>query len=217
MEIRVLLVDDHQMLREGLRALLQAQAGIEIVGEADNGRIGVALAKKFQPDVVVMDIGMSDLNGIEASRQITARESGVKVLGLSMHSHWRFVTQMLQAGASGYLLKDSASEELHHAIETVCSGHVYLSPAVADDIIKHYLQLLDHSEPTGPIALTAREREVVQLPAEGSSSKQIGGLLHVSVKTVDVHRKNALDKLDLESIAELTKYAIREGLTSLDD
>ena len=216
MPTTVLISDDHRILREGLRTLLENQPGIAVVGEADNGRTTVGLAKELRPDVVIMDVAMPGLNGIEATRQIIAEAPGVKVLGLSMHSDRRFVGQMLRAGASGYLLKDSAFEELTVAIQAVARNQTFLGPGVTGVIVSDYVHHFSATKTAGALVLTPREREVLQLLAEGKTSREIAGLFHVSVKTVETHRKNLMDKLDLHSVAELTKYAVREGLTSLE-
>ena len=215
MAIRVLIADDHQIMRDGLCNLLEKEGDLEVVGNADNGRTAVHLAETMSPDIVVMDIGMPDLNGIEATRQIQARKPDVKVIALSMHADRRFVIGMLRAGATGYLLKDSAFEELTHAIRTVQSGHRYLSPVIADVVIHEYLSQVDEPSSSLSSELTPREREVLQLLAEGHSTKDIADALHVSRKTIETHRAQIMEKLDLHSIAELTKYAIREGLTAL--
>ena len=215
MAIRVLIADDHQIMRDGLCNLLEKEGDLEVVGNADNGRTAVHLAETMSPDIVVMDIGMPDLNGIEATRQIHAQTPDVKVIALSMHADRRFVIGMLRAGATGYLLKDSAFEELTHAIRTVQSGHRYLSPVIADVVIHEYLSQVDEPSSSLSSELTPREREVLQLLAEGHSTKDIADALHVSRKTIETHRAQIMEKLDLHSIAELTKYAIREGLTAL--
>ena len=216
MSTRIILADDHGIMREGLRALLEKQPGIEVIAEAENGRTTVELSRELKPDVVIIDIAMPDLNGIEATRQIVAESPGVKVIALSMHSDRKFVREMLSAGASGYMLKDSAFEELDKAISTVNDNQTYLSPGIADTVVKDYLGKIVTDNSAASIALTNREREVLQLFAEGKTTKQIASLLFVSIKTIETHRKQIMDKLGLNSIAELTKYAIREGLTSLE-
>lgn len=217
MSIRILLADDHGIIREGLRALLAKQNGMEVVAEADNGRSAVQLAKKLHPTVAVIDVSMPDLNGFEATRQIVASVPGVKVLALSMHSDKRYVSEMLKAGASGYLLKDCAFEEVSHAIAAVLRGEVYLSPRIVGVVIEDYLNQSAGQETAPDAALSAREREVLQLIAEGRSTKQIAVSLNVSPKTIETHRHQIMEKLDMHSVAELTKYAIRQGLTSLDE
>jgi len=216
MAIRILLADDHKIVRDGLRSLLQAEADLEVVGEAANGREAVRLAQELSPDVVVMDVGMPDLNGIEATRYIAGGPSGAKVIALSMHSDRRFVEGMLAAGATGYLLKDSAFEELARAIRAVAAGRTYLCPSVAGVVVQALVRASHAAQPARSPVLTPREREVLQLLAEGKSTKQIAGTLGVSVKTVETHRSRIMDKLDVHSVPELTKYAIREGLTSLE-
>jgi two-component system response regulator NreC len=214
MGIRILLADDHKIVRQGLRTLLEKEPDMAVVAEAENGRASVRLARELSPQVVIMDVGMPDLNGIEATRQLLAESPKIKVIALSMHSDRRFVVNMLKAGASGYLLKDSAFEELANAIRVVMANKTYLSPGVSDIVIKDYVQGPKPDNSAFSI-LTAREREVLQLMAEGKSTKQIADRLHVSVKTVETHRQQIMSKLDMHSVAELTKYAIREGLSSL--
>lgn len=213
---RVLLADDHKILRQGLRTLLEQENDIQVVGEAENGRSSVKLAGELAPDVVIMDVAMPDLNGIDATRRITEAEPNARVLALSMHSDGRYVRGMLQAGARGYILKDCAAEELTRAIRTVMANQVYVSPGVTGTIVNDYVRQLSSSDAGEPATLSRREREVLQLLAEGGSTAQIADRLHLSVKTVETHRKRIMDKLDLRSIAELTKYAIREGITALD-
>lgn len=211
---RVLLADDHKILRQGLRTLLEQEKDIQVVGEADNGRLSVELTGELAPDVVIMDVAMPDLNGIDATRRITKADPRTRVLALSMHSDGRYVRGMLQAGARGYILKDCAAEELTHAIRTVMAGQVYVSPGVTGTIINDYVRQLTAADE--PATLTRREREVLQLLAEGGSTANIAAGLHLSVKTIETHRKRIMDKLGLRSIAELTKYAIREGITTVD-
>jgi DNA-binding NarL/FixJ family response regulator len=214
--MRILLADDHKIMREGLRTLIEKQPDMKVVAEAENGRTAVQLAQKLFPEVVVMDIGMPDLNGIEATRQILANNPKVKVIALSMHSAKRFVVEMLKAGSSGYLLKDCAFEELTLAIRTVIANKVYVSPGITDMMIKDYVYNLSKTEFSVTSILTPREREVLQLLAEGKTTKQIALSLNVSVKTIETYRQQLMHKLNLHSVAELTKYAIREGITSLE-
>lgn len=214
MKTRLVIADDHKIVRDGLVALVHTVPSLEVVGEAESGRAALEQARQLRPDVVVMDIAMPDLNGVDATRQILAEVSDVRVVALSMHSDRRYVTGMLEAGASGYLVKDSAFEELARCVETVMQGRTYLSPRIAGIVVDDYVQRLSPEERSQ--TLSPREREVLQLLAEGWSTKQVAGRLNVSVKTIESHRKRIMDKLDLHSIAELTKYAIREGLTALE-
>ena len=215
MATRIVLADDHKIIRDGLRSLLDQQSDIEVVSEAGDGRTAIERVRTLAPDVVVMDIGMPGLNGIEATRRIVAESPGVKVIGLSIHSDKRFVAGLLSAGASGYLPKDCAFEELAQAVRTVAANQVYLSPTITGMVVKDYVQHLSTTDSSDLIALTNREREVLQLLAEGMTTKQIALQLSMSTKTVETHRQHLMQKLDLHSIAELTKYAIRTGLTSL--
>jgi DNA-binding NarL/FixJ family response regulator len=214
MSIKILLADDHRILREGLAALLEKDPGLKVVGEADNGRATVRLARELSPDVVIMDISMPDLNGIEATRQLLAENPGVRVIGLSMHADLHFVRGMLKAGASGYLLKHAAARELLRAIRLAMNHRVYLSPEVAAVLVEDYR--LAAPEASAFAVLTPREREVLQLLAEGKSPRGIAQALHLSVKTVEAHRRQIMDKLGFASLADLIKYALREGLTSLE-
>ena len=210
----ILIADDHRLLREGLRALLERD-GFRVIGEADNGRSAVRLAKQLQPDIVITDIAMPDLNGVEATRQICVEAPRSKVLALSMHTESRFVLGILEAGASGYLLKDAAFEELTLAIKAVLKGQVYLRPAISGVVLSQSLARFNPNARSDRVQLSKREQEVLQLIAEGQSTKKIAATLHVSVKTVETHRKQIMDKLDIHSVAELTKYAVREGVTFL--
>ena len=217
MSIRVLIADDHKIMLAGLRSLLEKQADIEVVGAAENGRKAVQMAQEKNPDVVVMDVSMPDLNGIEATKQIIESLPETKVVALSMHSDKRFVMGMLRAGASGYLMKDCASQELANAIFQVAGGKKYLSPEITGVVIDDFLLGGSSEEVTTAASpLSPREREVLQLIAEGWSTKQIASHLYVSVKTIETHRRQIMRKLDLHAIADLTKYAIREGLTSIE-
>jgi DNA-binding NarL/FixJ family response regulator len=213
MSIRVLLVDDHQLFLAGMRALLKTQPDLEIVEEVSDGRSAVKASRDAAPDVVLMDLAMPDLNGVEATRQICASQAGVKVLCLSMHAEPQFVQAALGAGAAGYLLKDCALEELICAIRVVDAGQAYLSPGVTGPVLESYRA--DRSGDGSAFALlTEREREVLQLIAEGHPTREIAELLFLSVKTVATHREHLMQKLDIHSVAGLTKYAILEGLTS---
>lgn len=212
---RVVLADDHEMLRAGLRSLLAKERDLEVVGEASDGRQAVELVTQHAPDLAILDIGMPNLNGIEATRQIRATVPKTKVIALSMHAGAQYVSRMLEAGASGYVLKDSAYEELVQAIKAVVSGNVYLGKGIAGVVVDDYVRRIGATPEIEATKLTAREREIAQLIAEGRSTKEIAGQLHVSVKTVETHRQHIMEKLNIDSIAELTKYAVREGLTEL--
>ncbi len=216
MATKILLADDHKIVRDGLRMLFENETGLEVVGEAGNGWETLKLAQKLNPDVVIMDITMPGLNGIDATQRITNELPGVKVIALSMHSDRRFVSGMLEAGASGYLLKDCAIEELAAAVRAVSLNQTYLSPRIADIVVKNYINKAGRNKSELFPSLTNREREILQLLAEGRSARQIAGFLHVSIKTVETHRRNIMFKLDLGSTAELIKYAINEGLIVLE-
>jgi DNA-binding NarL/FixJ family response regulator len=213
--LNVLIADDHRIFRQGLRALLEKEHDLRVVAEADNGRDAIEAIENNSLDLAIMDVAMPGLNGIEATRKILSQKPGLRVIGLSMHTDRRFVSEMLKAGAVGFVSKDSAFEELVQAIRTVLSGKVYLSPVAAGVVVDDYLRRSGPGETTAFSALTAREREVLQLMAEGRNTKQIAMDLHVSIKTVETHRRQVMEKLELFSVAELTKYAIREGLTTL--
>ena len=217
MTVKIVLADDHQIVRHGLRSLLAAEPDMKVVAEADNGRDVLRKVQDSDPDVVIMDISMPGLNGIEATRQIMAECPGVRVIALSMHSDSLFVLNMLKAGASGYLLKDCALEELVKAIRCVVGQKTYLSPGISDVVIKDFVSGWTSTSTSAFSVLTAREREVLQLMAEGKTTNQIADALCVSVKTVESHRKQIMNKSGIHSVAELTKYAIRQGLTSLED
>ncbi|MCX5889798.1 MAG: response regulator transcription factor [Deltaproteobacteria bacterium] len=217
MTIKIILADDHQIVRQGLRTLLAAEPDMKVVGEADNGRKTLGLAHELAPDVIIMDISMPDLNGIDATRQIMQKSPDVKIIALSMHSDSLFVMNMFKSGALGYLLKDCALEELVKAIRTVMRQKTYISPGLSDILIKDLANHWGGAPISAYAVLTAREREVLQLMAEGKTTLQIASSLKVSSKTVEAHRKQLMNKLGLHSVAELTKYAIRQGLTSLDE
>jgi DNA-binding NarL/FixJ family response regulator len=217
MQIRLLLADDHRLMREGLKALIEAEPSFQLVEEAEDGNEIIRLTDELAPHVVVMDVAMPDLNGIEATRKIIEQHPSVKVVALSGHRKKEFVRQMLEAGASAYVLKTRAYEEISKAVKEVMAGRKYLSPEVARGVVDEYVQLSAGEDKTSAfIMLTDREREVLQLLSEGHSTKEMAADLGVSVKTVETHRRNIMEKLNLHSVAELTKYAVREGITSLD-
>ncbi len=215
MSIRILLADDHRMMREGLRSLIEKESDIKVVAEAAGGRTAVQLATEVSPDVVIMDVAMPDLNGIEATKQILSGAPNIKVLALSMHSDDHFVAGMLKARASGYLPKECAAQELIEAIRAVMAGGTYLSPKVTSIVVHGYRRILSRDQVTSPKELTAREREILKLVAEGETSKRIAARLEVSVKTVEAYRQKIMDKLNIRTIAGVTKYAIQKGITSL--
>ncbi len=216
MSVQIIIADDHKLMREGLSSLLGQQGDIVVVGQANNGREAVQLTERLDPDVVVMDVSMPDLNGIDATRHIISRRPKTKVIALSMHSDRQFVAEMFRAGASGYLLKDSAFEELASAIRTVAKDQTYIAPKISGFSLDDYTSSNPGSEPLVFPRLSDREREVLQMIAEGKGTKEIAAELHLSAKTIETHRQHLMDKLDIYSVAELTKFAIREGLTTLD-
>lgn len=216
MSIRVLLADDHAIIRQGLCSLLEKEHDIEVVASVEDGRKALELVRELVPDIVIMDITMPNLNGIDATGRVVREFPGVKVIALSMHSNRRFVADMLKAGASGYVLKDCMFDEFVEAIRTVAAGHVYLSPRITDVVIGDYTERLSTVTESQLAILTEREHEVLQLLAEGKSTKRIALELSVSTKTIESNRRHIMDKLDIHSVAELTKYAVREGLTSLE-
>jgi DNA-binding NarL/FixJ family response regulator len=218
MKTRLLIADDHKLMREGLKALIEKEADMEVVGEAEDGKSTVSLAHRTSPHVIVMDVSMPDLNGIEATRKILGANPNVRVIALSGHADQRFVREMLTAGASAYILKHTAFDELMRAIRVVMKGRKYLSPEVTRGVTDAFVELSKplNGSSAAFVVLTDREREVLQLTAEGKSTKQAAGDLGVSIKTVETHRRNIMEKLQIHTVAELTKYAIREGLTSLD-
>lgn len=218
---KVLLADDHKIVRDGLRSLLEQQPDMRVVGEASDGEAAVRMALDLKPDVVVMDIGMPESNGIESTRRIMRDLPETRIVALSMHSDRQFVSGMLSAGAMAYLLKDSAFEELVSAIDSVMRGRVYLSEGVASVVVQDYVNRINAPAPdalvTTPLSrLSPREREVLQLAAEGKSTKEIASALGLSVKTVETHRHQVMEKLGIYSLAGLIKFAIREGLVSIE-
>lgn len=216
MSIRVILADDHTIVRHGLSKLIQQQENMKVIAQTGDGYSTIELTRDLSPDMVIMDIGMPDLNGIDATRQIIHEFPNVKIIGLSMHSGKKYVIEMLKAGASGYLLKDCALEELIIAINTVAAGKIYLSPSITNVVVEDYVRNSKKKESSAFSLLSQREREVLQLMAEGKTTKQIGLRLHISPKTVEGHRLRLMEKLNMDSVAQLTKYAIQEGLTSLE-
>jgi len=207
-KIRILLADDHAVVRQGFKMILSAQPDMEIVGEAANGREAVELAEQFKPDVVVMDVAMPELNGIEATRRLLGALPHTRVIALSMHKDSVYVREILRAGARGYLLKDSGAEDLVRAIRAVAGGESWLSPAVSNAVLDDYRRHV-----TNPIdLLTSREREVLQMLAEGKTNKEVAVVLNLSVYTVDAHRGRIMEKLNLHSINELVRFAVRNGL-----
>ena len=216
MSIRVLLAEDHHIIRQGVRSLLEKEQGIKVIGEAVDGRETVTLARQLNPDVVVMDISMPNMNGIEATRQICLEDSTIKVIALSVHSDDPFVSGMLLAGASGYLLKDCVLDELVKAIHTVANDRLYLSAKITRNVVQEYRVMKSRESSSVFHILTAREREVLQLIAEGKSMKEAGQALFVSEKTVATHKQHIMEKLGVCTIPDLVKIAIREGLIHLE-
>ena len=214
-KIRVLLADDHTLMRRGLRLIVEQQPDLVVVGEAEDGRQAVALSASLKPDVAVLDIGMPNLNGIEAAKQITDGKSGAAIIILSMHADESYILRALKAGTRGYLLKDSAESDLVRAIRSVAEGKSFFSPAVSKVLLEDYVKKMQRtgSEDSYDL-LTPREREILQLIAEGKSNKDVANLLNLSVYTVETHRANLMDKLKLKSAPELTLYAVRKGIIS---
>jgi DNA-binding NarL/FixJ family response regulator len=210
--IRVLLVDDHTLVRAGVRALLQKMEGVQVVDEAGNGREGLEKAAQLRPDVVLMDISMAELNGVEAAARIAREQPHTRVIMLSAHATEEYVVKALRAGASGYLLKNAVAAELEKAIKHVAEGETYLSPAIAGQVSEYIRRV--GQEPTSLDRLTPRQREILQLIAEGKTTKQIAQLLDVSVKTVETHRCTLMEQLDIHDVAGLVRYAIRMGLVT---
>jgi DNA-binding NarL/FixJ family response regulator len=214
-KIRVLLADDHTLMRRGLRLIVEQQPDLVVVGEAGDGRQAVTLVASLKPDVAVLDIGMPNLNGIEAAKQITDGKSGAAVVILSMHADETYILRALKAGARGYLLKDSAEPDLVRAIRSVAEGKSFFSPAVSKVLLEDYVKTLQRtgSEDSYDL-LTPREREILQLIAEGKSNKDVANLLNLSVYTVETHRANLMEKVKLKSVPELILYAVRKGIIS---
>lgn len=216
MSVRILLADDHKIFRDGLRKLLDAGADLEVVAEAASGLEVLDICERMPVDLVVMDISMPGLNGVDTTRKLKERGESPRVVVLSMHDDRRFVRRALQAGASAYMLKDCGFPELRGAIAAAMRDQITLDSHLNTAILQDYIRLTSSEQEGAGDTLTPREREILQLIAEGVTTKEIAGRLCVSVKTVESHRKRIMDRLDLHSVAELTKYAIREGLTSID-
>ncbi len=214
--IRIMVADDHQLFRAGLKSILEQHGGFEVVGEAIDGQSALALARECAPDIILLDISMPGLNGIEVLRRFQQEGVRCKVMILSMHSDQKFVTESIKAGARGYLLKDSAMGELVSGIKAVVAGEVYLSSRVAGLLVNDYVAIADQARTGSALVLSSREREVLQLIAEGKNTKEAAARLNLSAKTIEAHRKNIMDKLNLHSVAELTQYAIREKIISVD-
>ncbi|MFC1634049.1 response regulator [Planctomycetota bacterium] len=214
--MKVLIAEDHGVVRQGLRALIEEEPDIEVVGEAEDGLKVVELAKQLSPDVILMDITMPNLNGVEATRFIRENNTDIRIIALSVHFDKHFVMEMLRSGASGYVLKSYLFDEVLRALRAVNNGQHYLSPKITEIVLDDYIPLLSRAEESTKELLTARERQVVQLLSEGKTAKQIARQLNLSPKTVDSNRRHVMKKLGISSVAELTKYAIREGLTSAE-
>jgi DNA-binding NarL/FixJ family response regulator len=216
MSTRTLLVEDHALVRAGLRALLDKADGLEVVGEAADGRQAVTMCEQLKPDLVLMDMAMPDLNGVEAARQIRSTFPHAKILMVSMHGSRQYIFEALKAGVNGYVLKEAAFTELLAAIKEVVEGRTYLSPKLSEVVMEDYVRRAQGGEKGSELEkLSAREREVLQLIAEGKSSTEIAKVLHISARTVDTHRHNIMEKLEIHSIAGLTRFAIRHGVCSV--
>jgi DNA-binding NarL/FixJ family response regulator len=215
MGVRIIIANHHQILRQGLRVLLEREPDMEVVAEAEDGLETVSLVREFTPHVVIVDVKLPSLNGIDASRQILSEYAEIKVIALSMHAERHFILNMLKAGAHGYLHTDCPFEELAQAIRLVMAHKTYLAPGVTEVVVNDYMQRIGPDQ-TGFSLLTTREREVLQLVVEGKSTKQVAKLMHLSVKTIETHRLHVMHKLGMNNVADLTKFALREGLTTLE-
>lgn len=224
MNVRVVLADDHTLVRSGIRALLNGLPGVEVVAEAGDGREALRLTENLHPDLVLMDIAMAGMNGLEATARLTKEYPQIKVIILSMHANEEYVLQALRAGAAGYLLKDAGTAELEIAIRAVARGETYLSPPISRHVISEYVRRVGSDFSPGETMsqavlerLTSRQREILQLIAEGHTTQEIANLLHISVKTVETHRMQLMDRLDIHDVAGLVRFAIRVGLVSLEN
>jgi two-component system response regulator NreC len=217
MKVRIVIADDHQIMREGLKALLEKHSSLQVIAEAESGIQTLEIARREHPDAIIMDIAMPDINGIEVTRQLKAEMADIKIIALSMHSDRRFVSEILKAGASAYVLKQSAFEDLESAIKAVMKNRTFLSADILETVVSDYVNQLNGSEYDAYRQLSDRERQVLQLIAEGNSTKEIAYKLHVSIKTIESHRQNIMSKLGIRTLAGLTKFAVREGLTSLEE
>jgi two-component system response regulator NreC len=215
MSIKLVLADDHSLIRVGLQSLIEKETDLQIIGQASDGRQTVSLVQKLKPDIVIMDISMPGLNGIEATRQIKAIDENIKIIALSVHDEALYVRRMLKAGASGYLVKHSDFNELVEAIRAVMRDQLYLSPRISNELVRDYLKHLPDDEATAFSILSEREREILQLLAEGKTKQEIAKILFLSVKTVDSHRQNIMNKLSITTLSDLIRYAIREGISEL--
>jgi DNA-binding NarL/FixJ family response regulator len=215
--VRILVVDDHEFIRQGLRAVIEKQPGWEVVGEAVTGREAIALAEQHNPDVVVMDVSMPDINGLEATAQLLRSRPQIKVLVLSMHDSEQIVRQVLASGARGYMLKSDAGRDLVTAIDSLTEGRPFFTPKISELLLSGYLRQTDagrQEKSEEPNPLTVRETEILQLLADGRSNKEIAGLLNISARTVETHRRNLMSKLNLHSIADVVRYAVKNRITS---
>jgi DNA-binding NarL/FixJ family response regulator len=217
MKIKIIIADDHKILRQGLKTLLEQHDEFQVIGEAENGDELVKLTKKLMPDIVVLDIGMPVMNGIQAAHHISKNVPKTKMIALSMHSDQQYVIKMLQAGASSYILKDCAFEELIDAVHDVILGKVYLGKDIIGEVVTDYAHKLRDGDFSDSSVLTSREIEILRLISEGKKTIETAKILNISAKTVESHRRNIMDKLDINSIAGLTKHALREGLTTLEE
>jgi len=215
MTYSILLADDHTIFRDGLKALIEKQKDLKVVAQASNGRQAIQLANQLIPDLAIIDISMPDLNGFEATKAILKKIPKMKIIALSMHSHRHYIEEMFKAGASAYLLKDCAIDELTRTVRLVMKGQSYILPAVKTINRDDLLRILQNTAAPTHDALTTRQREILQLLAEGKSTKQIAATCHISAKTVETHRAHIMEKLHIHNLSDLTKYALREGITSL--